>query len=42
MPQENPDSETQLESVELRPVPRSARAPVVEHQVAEMQPLNEA
>jgi len=42
VPQENPDSETQLESVELRPVPRSARAPVVEHQVAEMQPLNEA
>ena len=36
------DSATQPESVELQPVPRSARAPVVEPQVAETQPLNEA
>jgi len=34
------DSATQLESVELRPVPRSARVPVVEPQVAGTQPLN--
>ena len=32
----------QPESVELRPVPRSARVSVVEPQVAETQPLNEA
>ena len=37
--QQNPDSATQPESIELRPVPRSARAPVVESQVAETQPL---
>jgi len=36
------DSATQPESVELQPVPRSACAPVVEPQVAETQPLNEA
>jgi len=40
--QRNADSATQPESVELHPVPRSARAPVVEPQVAETQPLNEA
>jgi len=41
--QENADSATQPESVELRPVPvpRSARVSVVEPQVAETQPLNE-
>jgi len=41
--QENADSATQPESVELRPVPvpRSARVSVVEPQVAEKQPLNE-
>ena len=40
--QHNPDSATHPESVELRPVPHSARAPVVEPQSAEAQPLNEA
>ena len=42
--QENDGSATPPESVELRPVPvpRSARAPVVEPQVAETQPLNGA
>ena len=33
------DSATQPESVDLQPVPRSARALVVEPQVAETQPL---
>jgi len=37
--QQNPDSATHPESIELQPVPRSARAPVVEPQVAETQPL---
>ena len=40
--QHNPDSATQPEGIELRPVPRSAHGPVVEPQVAETQPLNEA
>ena len=40
--QENADSATQPESVELRPVAHSARVSVVEPQVAETQPLNEA
>jgi len=39
--QENADSATQPESVELRPVPRSARVSVVEPKVAETQPLVE-
>jgi len=37
--QENADSTPQPGSVELQPVPRRARAPVVEPQVAETQPL---
>jgi len=40
--QENAHSATPPESVELRPVPRSARVSVVEPQVAETQPLNES
>jgi len=40
--QENADSATQPESVELQLVPRSARVSVVEPQVAETQPLNQA
>jgi len=40
--QGNSDSATPPESVELQPVPRSARVSVVEPQVAETQPLNEA
>jgi len=40
--QENAGSATQPESVELRPVPRSARVSIVEPRVAETQPLNEA
>ena len=40
--QENANSATPPESVELRPVPRSARVSVVEPLVAETQPLNEA
>jgi len=39
--QGNTDPTAQPESVELRPVPRSARVSVVEPQVAEAQPLNE-
>jgi len=40
--QENADSATPPESVELQPVRRSARVSVVEPRVAETQPLNEA
>jgi len=40
--QDKADSATQPESVELQPVPRSARVSVVEPRVAETQPLTEA
>jgi len=40
--QGNADSATQPETVELQPVPRSACVSIVEPQVAETQPLNEA